>query len=135
MTVLVLDSEALSQLVNNGPSERRVRAALQSAHRNGVMVAVPAAVLAELYRGGRRDQALDAFLSRQPGIGITDTDRALARRVGNTLALAGLGSAHHVDAAVIATVLTHGGGVVITADPDDLTKLGGQSPGVQITAI
>ncbi len=135
MTALVLDSEALSQLIHEGPSERRIRAALESAHNSSVPVFVPAAVLAELYRGGRHDQSLDSFLSRKPGIGIIDTDRALARRVGNTLALAGLGSVHHVDATVIAAVLTRGGGVVLTGDPDDLHTIAGHSPGVQIIAI
>ncbi len=119
----MLDSEALSQLVNNGPREKTIRNALQAAYNTVATVAVPAAVLAELYRGGPRDQSVDSFLSREVSLEIVDTDRGLARMVGNVLANAGRGSSDHVDATVAATAIKNGGGIVITHDPEDLGAL------------
>jgi hypothetical protein len=51
------------------------------------------------------------------------TDRSLARRVGHLLASAGWGSEHHVDATVVATCATAGGGVILTTDTSDLATL------------
>ncbi|MDR1187227.1 MAG: hypothetical protein LBK95_07210 [Bifidobacteriaceae bacterium] len=54
MRVLVLDSEALSQLARarEGSSNEPTHALMKSALREGGGVVVPAAVLAEQYRGG-----------------------------------------------------------------------------------
>ena len=104
MTVLVLDAQALNVLASGADGERRVRAALTAAVARRSPVVVPAVVLAELYRGGRFDQRVDACLARQGGIRVQDTDRALARRVGHVLAIA----------------IAGGGSVVLTGDPKDL---------------
>lgn len=135
MSAVVLDSEALSQLVYRGPHEATLIAAITAAVRMDVTVTVPAAVLAELYRGGGRDQALDAFLSRRPGVVVTDTDRGLARSIGNLLAAAGLGSREHLDASLAATALRYGGGVIVTGDPADLNRLCAGLPGIFIQAL
>jgi hypothetical protein len=39
-------------------------------------------ILAELYRGPRHSQLVDSCLSRETGVRIRDTDRRLARLVG-----------------------------------------------------
>ncbi|MDP4015416.1 MAG: PIN domain-containing protein [Candidatus Nanopelagicales bacterium] len=135
MSAVVLDAEALSRLVNGGRHERTVRAALEAAYNTNANAAVPAAVLAELYRGGRRDQALDSFLSRDSSLDVTPTDRGLARTIGNVLAAVGRGSSHHVDASVAAVAIKNGGGVVITADADDLSVLCAGFPGILIQRI
>jgi predicted nucleic acid-binding protein len=135
LTALILDAEALSLLARGGPHEHTVRAALVAALAEATDVVVPAAVLAELYRGRGHDQAIDACLAREGGIAVAPTDRTLARRIGHLLVAAGRGSAHHVDAAVVAVCAATGGGVVLTGDTTDLWVLAGGSPGVTIRGI
>lgn len=135
MSALVLDAEALSLLARGGYYERTVRAALVAALAEGSYVVVPAAVLAELYRGGGHDQAIDACLAREGGIAVAPTDRSLARRIGHLLAKASRGSENHVDAAVVAVCAAAGGGVVLTADPGDLSDLSGGNPGITVRAV
>ena len=132
MSALVLDAQALSALARGGSHERTVRAAMLAALAEAADVVVPAAVLAELYRGGGHDQAVDACLAREGGVAVAPTDRSLARRIGHLLAAAGRGSADHVDASVIAVCAAGGGGVVLTADPNDLSVLSGGSPAITV---
>jgi hypothetical protein len=70
-------------------------------------VIVPAVVLAELYRGAGRNQAVDACLARETGIRVRDTDRPLARLVG----------------------------VVLTGDPDDLASLAAPYPNITVQPL
>jgi len=135
MSALVLDAGALSLLARGGRGERTVRSALTAALAASSDVAVPAAVLAELYRGGGHDQAVDACLSREGGVAVVPTDRGLARRIGHLLAAAGRGSERHVDASVVAVCAAAGGGVVLTGDEHDLAHLSGGSPGITIEAV
>ena len=121
---IVLDAGALSALA--GKPERRnaeVRAALRAATRLDREVVVPAVILAELYRGPRHNQVVDACLSRETGIRVLDTDRPLAKLVGGVLASAGAGSKHLADAHVVAAAVDLGGGAVLTTDVEDLTRL------------
>ena len=135
MTVLVLDAEALNVLATNGRGEQRVRAAITAAVNQSASVVVPAAILAELYRGGRYDQQIDACLARRGGIDIALTDRTLARRIGHILAAAGLGSAHLADAHTVAVAISRGGGVVVTGDPDDIGRLAAPHASVVVTSL
>jgi hypothetical protein len=98
-------------------------------------VLVPAAVLAEQYRGGSHDQVVDSFLARHPHIQIVITDRDLARKVGNLLARNALGSAHHVDATVVAVAAEARNAVIFTADPEDIRPLAVGYPGIQVEPI
>jgi predicted nucleic acid-binding protein len=121
---VVLDAGALSALA--GRPERRnqeVRAALRAAARLDREVVVPAVILAELYRGPRHNQVVDACLSRETGLRVRDTDRPLARLVGGVLAAADTGSRHLADAHVIAAAVEVGGGIALTTDPADLERL------------
>ena len=121
---LVLDAGALAALA--GPTRGRgleVRAALRAAARLRREVVVPSVILAELYRGPRHNALVDACLSRETGIWVRDTDRPLARIVGGVLAAAGAGSQHLADAHVIAAAIALGGGIALTTDPDDLSRL------------
>lgn len=137
MKALVLDSEAFSRLARARRREApgSVLAALEAALRADAEVLVPAAVLAEQYRGGSRDQVVDTCLGRHTGIQVVDTDRVLARRVGNVLSRAGRGSADHVDATVVAVAASAGGAVVLTGDPDDLGALADGLLGVFIEQL
>ncbi len=133
---LVLDAEALSVLAGRpGRRKREVRAALRAAIRFRRVVAVPAVILAELYRGPRHNAMVDACLSRETGIRVCDTDRALARLVGGVLAAANAGSEHLADAHVIAVTVDLGGGIAMTADPGDLGRLASAYRNVMIVAL
>ncbi len=136
MTVLVLDSEAMWSLTRRpGATTSPALAALTAALDNEWDVVVPAAVLAELYRGPKRQHAVDAALSAHNDIIIVPTDRRLARQIGTLLAAAGMRSDHHVDATVVAVALAAGGGLVVTADPDDMLALAAHAPGVDVEPL
>lgn len=123
---VVLDAEAVSALLDPlHPAERPVRRAMEAARRLNREVAIATVTLAELYRGAGRSQALDALLSRQSadGLLLRDTDRSLARLVGALLAEAEVGSDLLADAHPVAIAVEASGGVVMTADPDDLSRL------------
>ena len=137
MRTLVLDSEGISELARakDGTMPGVVLSALKAALLTDSDVMVPAAVLAEQYRGRLHDQRVDACLSRWSTIDVVATDRALAKRVGNLLALRRLGSEHHVDATVVATAIAAGGGVILTSDPDDLERLSDGFVGIQVVRL
>ena len=137
MSALVLDSEAFSILARarSGPQHSTVQAALRAALDSTVDVLVPAAVLAEQYRGGSHDQVVDSYLGRSTGITVADTTRHLARRIGNLLTRASRGSEDHVDAAAVAVAISAGGGVILTGDPDDLCAIAEGVVGVTIEPV
>jgi len=136
MTALVLDIAALSALaVTASPQKRVVRSALTAALRLERDAVVPAVVLAEMYRGRNHNQAVDACLSRETGLAVRGTDPPLARLVGGILAAAGVGSAHMVDAHVVAAAVEAGRGVCLTGDPDDLAKLAAPNANVQVVDV
>jgi predicted nucleic acid-binding protein len=121
---VVLDAEALAALAGQpGRRSVEVRAAVRAAARLQREVVVPSVILAELYRGPRHNQLVDACLSRETGLRIRDTDRSLARIVGGVLAAARVGSEHLADAHVVAAAVELGGGLILTADLDDLGRL------------
>ena len=66
-----------------------------------------------------------ALLARESGHGLLlrDTDRSLARLIGALLSEAGASSALLADTHPVAVAVETGGGVVLTADPDDLGRL------------
>jgi len=104
---LILDAEAVNALAN--PSMRgsltvRARAIARVAHERGVLVRVPAPVLAEVCRGTRFDAAVNQLLKRD-AIRITDLTRQIAQRAGGLLAKAKMSSVNAIDAFVVATAL------------------------------
>ncbi|MCL2594219.1 MAG: type II toxin-antitoxin system VapC family toxin [Promicromonosporaceae bacterium] len=138
MKALVLDSEAISQFArtpNDATRGREALGRLVGALQCGADVLVPAAVLAEQYRGGRHNQAIDACIARHPGLEVIDTTRELAKHIGGLLARAGRGSADHVDASVVATAVQHGGGLILTGDPDDIERLAAGINNIVVRAI
>lgn len=123
---LVLDAEAVNALLNpRHPAERKVRRAMEAARRLRREVAIATATLAKLYQKTGRNQTLDTLLARESGDGLLlrDTDRDLARLIGALLAEARASSALFADAHPVAVAIEGGGGVVQTADPDDLGRL------------
>jgi hypothetical protein len=135
---VVLDAEGLSilaRLPSRKSSQQALPDLLEEALDRGHDVLVPAAVLAELYRGGSHDQVVDSFLSRFPAIVVVDTDPALARGIGNLLARAGRGSADHVAASVVAVAVLAGGGVIATGDVDDIGVIAEGLNGVRVLEV
>lgn len=133
---VVLDAEALVALAGRpGRRNLEVRAALRAAARLRREVVVPSVILAELYRGPRHNPLVDACLSRETGIRVRDTDRPLARIVGGVLAAAQAGSEHLADAHVIASAVELGGGLALTADPDDLGRLAASYGNVMVIGL
>lgn len=136
MTVLVLDSEAMWSLARRPRIDPKgVLAALTAARDNNWDVVVPAAVLAELYRGSQQQPPVDAALSAHGDIAVVATDRSLARTIGNLLARAQMGSEHHVDATAVAVALAAGGGLVVTGDLADLQRIAAHAPGVAVEPL
>jgi len=123
---LVLDAEGVTALLDRRhAAELRVRRALEAARRLHREVAIATGTLAELYRGAGRNQSLDALLARESadGLLLRDTDRSLARLIGALLSEAGASSELFADAHPVAVAVEAGGGVVLTADPNDLGRL------------
>jgi predicted nucleic acid-binding protein len=122
---LVLDSEGLSKLASG---DARVRAHLEVARRRGARVVVSAITLTEVLRGGPRDVLTHRVLARVITLPVTEDH---ARRAGELLGATGL-SGHRcaIDAVVAVTALTSAPPVVLlTSDPDDMTRLVEQSGG------
>jgi predicted nucleic acid-binding protein len=125
---VVLDAEAVNALLDRRhPARRRVRHAMEAARKLRKDVSIATVTLAELYRGPGRCQALDALLARESadGLLLRDTNRRFARLVGALLSEARAGSELLADAHPVALAVESGGGVVLTADPDDLGRLAG----------
>ncbi len=137
MTRTVLDAEAVVALLTpEHDSHRQVLTVLEASRRLGRDVAVANVTLAELYRGRARTAALDALLSRQrEGLLLRDTDRPLARLVGGVLSAAGAGSEDLADAHAVAVAVEAGGGLVLTGDPSDLSRLAEGYRNVLIVAL
>lgn len=135
--ILVLDAEAVVALLEPRHSGRRlVRNQIDVALRLGRDIVVTSVTLAELYRGRARTRALDALLAREGrSVRTRDTDRGLARLVGSLLYEASAGSALLADAHAVAAAVEVGGGIVLTADPDDLGRLAAGVPRVVVTPL
>jgi hypothetical protein len=134
---LILDSEAVNALAR-APQRRvlaeRARAILQVAHEEGALVRIPAAVLAEVCRGGAVDAPVNRLLNGR-GIVVIDLAARIARRAGALLARARLDSSHAVDAFVVATAAEFGAALIATGDPGDLSRLSSGLPHVRVFGI
>ncbi len=132
---LILDAEALNALAN--PTERgsltlRARAIARIAHDRGVLLRVPAPVLAEVCRGPRFDAAVNQLLNRE-AIRVTELTREIAQRAGALLAKARMSSAHAIDAFVVATALEFEASVIATGDAKDIKRL--SAPYSQVSVV
>lgn len=138
---VVLDAAGLDELAASRPSDL-FRELLAEAHRRGREVLVPTVVCAEVARGPARTRALEAALARharstaarQP-VRLVDTDLVLAKQVAAVLHAAGLGSAHIVDAHVVAVAVPAGGALIVTADPGDVALLADAVPAARIRTV
>ena len=136
MTAVVLDTRALEVIANPKADTRAadlVRDLLAFAARTGTPVRVPTAVLAEAYRGTAADAVIDRILG--DGIRPITLGQSTARHVGRLKHRDRLDSCHTVDAAVVATAIRLGGGVIITGDPDDLRSLAREHDNIEVQPL
>jgi hypothetical protein len=122
---LILDSEALNALANptvRGALSLRARAIARVAHERGILLRVPAPVLAEVCRGSRFDAAVNQLLNRG-AVGVAELTREIAQTAGSLLAKVRLSSAHAIDAFVVATALDFETAIIATADAKDIKRL------------
>jgi predicted nucleic acid-binding protein len=115
-------------------NSERARAVLATAHERGALVRVPAPVLAEVYRGPRYDAAIDRLLNGK-GLLVVPLTHEVSRVAGHLLARAKLGSAHAIDAFVVATAMSFDAALIATGDPQDIKRLVGSSAHVKVFSI
>ena len=77
----------------------------------------------------------DADRRERPAVRLIDTDFALARQVGTILDAAGRSSEMVADAHVVAVCVPAGGGLVVTADPDDIDELAATVPAARVRTV
>lgn len=102
--------------------DQRMRRVLKGATRKDVQIVVPVAVIAEWWRGGRRNQEL------LDGVDVEPLSERLAKIAGEAVATVG---ATAIDAIVMASAAQRGD-VVYTSDFDDLDRLRQCFPGVTV---
>ena len=124
MAGLTFDTGALIGLERH---RHRIRRVFATAVRDGVRMTVPAAVLAEWWRG-RTDLAEDILAS----VDVEPIDDGLAKAAGE--ALAAVSRATAIDAMVMASAARRGD-VVYTSDFDDLVKLQAHFRSVRVLAV
>jgi predicted nucleic acid-binding protein len=122
---LTLDSGALIQYERGDP---RVRAWLEVAFERGDVPTVPAATIAETYRGAQ--SARIAQLIKK--CNVESLDESLAREAG--ILRASVPGSTAIDAIVVASAATRGD-VVLTTDPGDLAALCEKVAGVTVEAV
>lgn len=135
---VVLDADGLDALADPSPPHA-FRALLREALDRGRDVLVPAVVCAEACRGPGRTRRVETALARhrptrgqRPPVAVVDTDFLFARQVGAVLYGVGARSADLADAHVVAVCARHGGGLVITSDPDDIARLVAAVPAARV---
>jgi hypothetical protein len=118
MTALVLDAGALIALDRN---DRTLWAMLRNATDDSASVAVPAGVIAQAWRDGRRQAPLARALAHCDEVPL---DGALARAAGSLCGRAG--TADIVDASVALVAAARSLATptaLVTSDPNDLRHL------------
>ena len=135
---IILDSAGLDALASARPPAA-FRALLGEAWERQREVIVPAIVCAEVCRTAARTRAVEAAVSRhdrsagqRPAVRVVDTTFDLARSVGAILARSRATSADIVDAHVVAVAARHGGGLIVTSDPSDISRLADAVPAARI---
>jgi hypothetical protein len=118
MTTLVLDAGALIALDRNA---RSVWAMLRNAADDSAEVSVPAGVIAQAWRDGRRQALLARALAHCDEVPL---DGPLARATGLLCGVAGTADIVDGSVALIAAARSRGGPTsIVTSDPTDLQHL------------
>lgn len=126
MAGLTLDSGALIAFER---ADRRVMTHLREAQLRGYQLTVPTAVVAEVWRGGRRSARIAALLG---ACVVEPLAEDLARVAGE--ALARVKSAGVIDAIVMGSA-DRRGDFVLTGDAGDLRRLTSCFPRARVVAL
>lgn len=113
MSGFTLDAGALIAVERN---DKRVGSLLEAAVAIGGDIDIPAAVLAQVWRGGPRQARLARLVSLKE-VRFPVIDRDLAQIIGQVVGLTGHRDVVDVHVAVNARVHGH---AVLTSDPDDI---------------
>lgn len=125
---LILDSGAVIALSRH---DLRARAVLAAAREAGAEVIIPAPVVAKTVRGKAGDAPVNRVLK---AVGhVVPADEPICRAAAHLLEATQ--STETIDAIVVATAASTGGGVVLTSDPRDLNQLAQDQPLVEITSL
>lgn len=127
---LVLDAEGVSKLATEDPL---VVPHILEARKREAPVVASAATLAEVLRGSPRDAGVHRVLKK---VDIVPLTRDLGRSAGELLGASGLPATACIDAMVVATALVQTRPVMIlTSDPEDISALAADAPGVGILHV
>jgi hypothetical protein len=124
---LILDTGAVLAIMRR---DRRTRAFLEIARREGVPVVIPPIVVTQIIRGGAQDAEANRLFHAAY---ISFVGERLARAAGRLLAASGLSDA--ADAQVVAEAERRAPSTILTSDPDDIGRLVAGTMGVRIVAI
>ena len=116
MTGLVLDAGALIAFERG---ERKIEVLLRQAIRRSFPIVVPAGVVAQVWRDGRKQARLGQFLAK-PNVTVIPLDDATARACGQ---LCGFRDTNDVIDASVVVCAESRRSPVVTSDPDDLRHL------------
>ena len=116
MSGLTLDSGALIAIERN---ERRMMWLLDRTLEHELPVAIPAGVVAQVWRDGSRQVRIARVLNNE-AVEIVALDDVEARRAGMLCGITG--TADIVDASVVLCALARGHRIA-TSDPEDLRRL------------
>ncbi|HEY3820640.1 MAG TPA: PIN domain-containing protein [Polyangiaceae bacterium] len=122
---IALDSGALIALER---ADDRIRALCREALRAGVRIVVPAPVLAQVWREGRR-QAVLAMLLKGRTTEVAELDAELAKAAG---VLCGRAGTSDIVDACLALVARQERAVVVTGDAEDMLRL---DPGLPMERV
>ena len=122
---LILDAGALIAFERGDP---RMRALVQRVRDRGANMAIPAAVLAQVWRDGSRQVRLAALLSAR-SVQVVPLTEGIAKAAGQ---LCGLRGTSDVIDACVALAAREAGAVVVPSDSDDLRRL---DPTLTIVAV
>jgi predicted nucleic acid-binding protein len=123
-TGITLDTGALIALERR---KQRITALLSIARTDGLMITVPAAVMAEWWRG--RTDVRDGILA---SVDVERMTKRIAKAAGE--ALAAIPGATTVDAIVMASAAQRGD-AVYTSDYEDLARLQAYFPTVRVLRV
>lgn len=116
MSGLTFDTGALIALERD---DREFMTMLKEARRMKVEIAVPAGVVAQAWRDGRRQARIARFLTA-PQVEIEVLDGYRAREAGQLCGITGTRDVIDASVVLCARARNH---VVVTSDPDDLRRL------------
>ena len=118
-----------------GTDGGRLRYLLRRVVKQDGEVCCAAVTLAEVCRGTVRTRRVEAALTRSFGgrrVRVVPTDETLAKLVGTILHEAEAGSEFIADAHVVGVCAGADTAIVVTSDPDDITRLAGSLRGVRV---